>query len=588
MLAIGQMLATGQILTTEQWFMIAIFIATFIGLVKFQNVPERVFTLAMMACLTLGFINTDEIFVNATNPGLVTLILLISCSFAFERTSFLRVIAANLITKSVVFSYIKTLTITAFASAVLNNTAVVATLISPIKNNKFINPGKLLLPLSYAAILGGTLTLVGTSTNLIVNSMLIEQGGESLKFFDFTLIGLTAMAGCLVVLFLRIPALPKTSSDSKADKHYFVEAKVISDSKLIGRSIEDNGLRSMDSLFLVEIIRRDHLISPVSPEEYIQPGDILIFTGDVSKVFILQQFDGLKLFAEQEDLLRDNLTEVLIKPGSAIIGLNLKKAGFRARFDAAVVAIRREGSTLSGKLGDIVIHSGDFFILAVGKDFSTRTNLSKNFFILSGLQADNMLFGWRDKFTLIGFLSAIGISVLADISLIKCLMFYLTALFGFNCLSMNEIKRRFPLEIWLIVMSALTLATALENTGTATLIAQSVQSFLEGKSIMAAFVAVFIITLVMTEIITNNAAAALIFPIAYNMALGLEVSPLPFIMAVAFGASGSFVSPYGYQTNVMVYNAGNYSIKDFIKVGLPLSITYSLVVLYMIPKVFPF
>ncbi len=575
-------------LATDQWIMIAIFIATFTGLVRYQNAPERVFALAMMACLSFGFVNTDEVFINATNPGLVTLILLISCSFAFERTSFLRVVAANLITKSVVLSYVKTLLTTAFASAVLNNTAVVATLISPIKNNKYINPGRLLLPLSYAAILGGTLTLVGTSTNLIVNSMLIEQGAESLAFFDFTLIGLTAMVACLLVLFLRIGALPKTSADSKADKHYFVEAKVTDDSKLIGRSIEENGLRSMDSLFLVEIIRRDHLISPVSPEEFIQAGDKLIFTGDVSKVFILQQFDGLKLFAQQEDLLRDNLTEVLIKPGSAIIGMNLKKAGFRARFDAAVVAIRREGATLSGKLGDLVIHSGDFFILAVGKDFSTRTNLSKNFFILSGLQADNMLFGWRDKFTLFGFLGSIGISVFFEIALLKCLMFYLTALFLFNCLSINEIKRRFPLEIWLIVMSALTLATALENTQTAVLIADTVQSFLEGKSIMAAFVAVFLITLVMTEIITNNAAAALIFPIAYNMALGLGVSPLPFVMAVAFGASGSFVSPYGYQTNVMVYNAGNYSLKDFIKVGLPISITYSLVVLYMIPRVFPF
>ncbi|MDG1733106.1 MAG: SLC13 family permease [Thalassotalea sp.] len=575
-------------LTIDQWAMLAIFFATFIGLIKYQSAPERVFAAATMACLTLSFVSTEQIFHNAINPGLLTLILLISCSFAFERTSFLRILANKLINKGVKRSLLKTLLTTAFASAILNNTAVVATLISPIKNNKFINPGRLLLPLSYAAILGGTLTLVGTSTNLIVNSMLIERGEESLKFFDFTLVGLAAMGACLLVLFIRISVLPKTAPDPKDDKHYFVEAEVTPDSKLIGSSIEDNGLRSMDSLFLVEIIRQGHLISPVTPEEFIQPGDKLIFTGDISKVFVLQQFDGLQLFAEQDGLLRDNLTEVLIKPGSAIIGLTLKKAGFRARFDAAVVAIRREGSTLSGKLGELVIHSGDFFVLAVGKDFITRTNLSKNFFILTGVEPENMLSGWRDKFTLFGFLAAISASVFFEVQLLKCLIFYMAALFAFNCLSINEIKRRFPLEIWLIVVSALTLATALENTQVSLLLADFVQSYLEDKSTMAAFVAVFLITLIMTEVITNNAAAALIFPIAYNIAIGLGVNPLPFVMAVAFGASGSFISPYGYQTNVMVFNAGNYRLKDFIKVGVPVSLTYSLVVLYMIPLIFPF
>ena len=575
-------------LNIDQWMMIAIFVGTFIGLVKYQNAPERVFASATMACLVLSFVTTEQIFNNAVNPGLITLILLISCSFAFERTSFLRVLASRLINKNITLSYFKTLLTTAFASAILNNTAVVATLISPIKNNKFINPGRLLLPLSYAAILGGTLTLVGTSTNLIVNSMLIERGLPSLKFFDFTLIGLVALSACLLVLFIRIRALPKTAPDPKDDKHYFVEAEVIEDSKLIGRSIEENGLRSMDSLFLVEIIRHGHLISPVTPEEYIQKGDKLIFTGDISKVFVLQQFDGLKLFAEQDGLLRDNLTEVLIKPGSAIIGMTLKQAGFRARFDAAVVAIRREGSTLSGKLGDLIIQSGDFLVLAVGNDFVSRTNLTKNFFIITGVEPEDMLSGWRDKFTLIGFVSAIASSIFFDVPLLKCLIFYIAALFAFNCLSINEIKRRFPLEIWLIVVSALTLATALENTGVTLVIAELVHDFLLDKSVFIAFVAVFIVTLLLTELVTNNAAAALIFPIAYSISIGLDASPLPFVMAVAFGASGSFISPYGYQTNVMVYNAGNYRIMDFVKVGLPVSITYSAVVIYMIPMIFPF
>ncbi len=451
-----------------------------------------------------------------------------------------------------------------------------------------INPGKLLLPLSFVAILGGTLTLVGTSTNLLVNSLYIEQSGQSLQFFDFTLVGLAALVTCFLLILLRASTLPNIAKESLQTQEYLLEAEVIENSTLIGRSVEENGLRNLDSIFLVEVVRKGRLISPVTPEEVLQAHDKLIFTGDISKVLTLQQFDGLTLFAEQDGLLRDNLTEVVIKPDSSVIGKSLKSAGFRARFDAAVVAIRREGETLSGKLGEIVIRSGDFLVLAVGGDFSSRTNLSKNFFILSGHQPDNMLSGWRDKLTVLGFFSSIALSVVTELSLLKCLMFYTAALVFSGCLTVNEIKRRFPLEIWMIVLSALTLAKAMENSGLALVLANGVEQLLDGQSVYFAFVMIFILALLVTELVTNNAAAALVFPIAYNIAIGLGVSPLPFVMAVAFAASGSFISPYGYQTNVMVYNAANYRLIDFVKFGIPVSLTYSAVVLVMIPLIFPF
>jgi len=470
----------------------------------------------------------------------------------------------------------------------MSNTAVVATLISPIKNNNLVNPGKLLLPLSFAAILGGTLTLVGTSTNLIVNSLLIEQAGQGLHFFDFILVGGAALTTCLIVILLRFNTLSESEFEITNSEEYLVEAKVSENSALIRKTVEENGLRNLDSLFLVEIVRDTRLISPVTPDEMIESGDKLIFSGDIAKVFVLQQFDGLQLFAEKNGLLRDNLTEVLIKPDSAIIGKTLKKAGFRARFDAAVVAIRREGGNLSGKLGDIVIQSGDFLVLAVGNDFSSRTNLSKNFYILSGHQPDNMLSGWRDKVTVLGFIIAIAVSVLFLVPLLTTLLFYVAILLSCNCLNINEIKRRFPLEIWLIVLGALTLATALENTGVANILASEIEQLLQGHSAYFALIMVFLLTLFITEIITNNAAAALVFPIAYNIALALGVNVMPFVMAVAFAASGSFISPYGYQTNVMVFNAGNYSLAEFVRFGIPVSLVYTITVLVMLPIVFPF
>jgi len=571
-----------------QWLMLLIFIATFIGLLKYQQKSEKVFAVSLLACLATDLVSADTVLTNVVNPGLVTLVLLVLCSFAFERTSVLRRVSVVMINGSKFKSTLKTLICTAFASALMNNTAVVAALISTIKKNTLMNPGKLLLPVSYAAILGGTLTLVGTSTNLIVNSLFIEQGANSLGFFDFTLIGFSAFIICLLVIISTQHLLPKLDVEKLSANEYLLEAEVAGSSKLIGITIEDNGLRNLDSLFLVEIVREGRLISPVCPDEIIQGKDKLIFTGDISKVLTLQQFDGLSLFAEKDGLLRDNLTEVLIKPDSAVIGKNLKKAGFRARFDAAVVAIRREGAQLSGKLGDIKIQSGDFLVLAVGNDFSARTNLSKNFYILSGHKPENMLSGWRDSLTVFGFLATIATSVIIEVALLKCLMFYIAVLILSGCLTVNEVKRRFPLEIWMVVLGALTLAKAFENSGLAELLAQQIESILQGQSVYLTLIAIFVITLLMTEIVTNSAAAALVFPIAYSIAIGLGVSPLPFVMAVAFGASGSFISPYGYQTNMMVFNAGNYRLIDFVKFGLPVSIAYSIIVLSMIPTVFPF
>jgi di/tricarboxylate transporter len=575
-------------MTIEQWLMVGVFFTTFISLVKYSQVPERVFSVTVLLCLALSFVSVDDILTNAVNPGLVTLVLLVLCSFAFERTSILRRLSTGVFNGSKVKSTLRLLLGTAFASAIMSNTAVVATLINTVKKNKLINAGKLLLPLSFAAILGGTLTLVGTSTNLIVNSLLIKQGHSGFGFFDFTAIGFAAFALCLLVILLRSRTLPSLVDNELVTDDYLLEAEVATSSTLIGKSIEENGLRNLDSLFLVEIVRQGRLISPVTPDENVQAKDKLIFSGDISKVLTLQQFDGLNLFAEQDDLLRDNLTEVLVKSDSAIAGKTLKKAGFRARFDAAVVAVRREGSALSGKLGDIVLQPGDFLVLAVGQDFCTRPNLSKNFYILSGHQADNMLSGWRDQSTVWGFIASILISVFTPLPLLSCLFIYLAFLIFSGALTVNEIKRRFPLEIWMIVLGALTLASAFENTGIAAIFAQNIEGFLYGQSIYLAFILIFVLTLVMTELITNSAAAALAFPIAYNIALGLGVNPTPFVMAVAFAASGSFISPYGYQTNVMVYNAGNYQLSDFVKFGLPISIIYSITVIIMIPLVFPF
>ncbi|TMP02608.1 SLC13 family permease [Pseudoalteromonas sp. S3178] len=572
----------------DAYITLGIFALTIIGLIVLQKRPVAVFGATLVALIACDLVTKNQLLTSIANPGLITLILLMLCSLALEKTRLLRVIASKTIVDSYYSTWFRLFGITTFFSSILNNTAVVATLLSPIRNNPHHFASKLLLPLSYASILGGTLTLIGTSTNLIINSMYIEASGQSLSFFSFTAVGAILVLCCGVVMFFCNRMLPSIEQNKATSEGYFIDAKVSVDSQLVGYSVEVNGLRHLESLFLVEIVRAGRLISPVSPSEIIHPSDRLIFCGDITKLLQLGQFSGLEIFAEKTGTINSNLTEVVIRQESLLVGRTLKTTGFRALFDAAVVAIRRDGERVSGKLGDVVIRSGDFLVLAVGGDYKSRTNINKNFLTLSGVEPESRINGWKACFCVGGFLTTIVMAAIGVLDLLEGLILLLGGLLFTRCLTTNEIVRRFPVDIWLVVSSAILLSNALVNSGVVEFIGNFIGQFNGPQYIYTAFILVYLITWVMTEFVTNNAAAALMFPIGYTVALGFGVDVLPFVMAVAFAASGSFISPYGYQTNLMVFNAGNYRLNDFIKVGLPISVVYALVVLIFVPVFFPF
>jgi len=573
-------------MTIESYFVLSVFIGTIIGLIKFQQRPAFVFGISLLILFVSNMVSTEQVLLSFSNQGLVTLILLLVCSLALEKTRFLRMIATKVIDKSYGKTFFHLFSFTVLSSALLNNTAVVSTMLAPIRNNPYHAGSKLLLPLSYAAILGGTLTLVGTSTNLIVNSLVIGAGLPSLSFFDFTLVGSCLVIACGTALWFLSRFLPDHHVNSEVMQTYFIDAKVTEKSTLVGKSIEENGLRHLESLFLVEIVRGQHLLSPVSPTEVLQENDRLIFSGDVTKVKQLNHFDGLSIFAHHQGLLLDNLTEVVIRPESVLLGKSLKKAGFRALFDAAVVAIKRDGENLSGKLGEVVLSSGDYLVLAVGEDFKSRRNISKNFILVSGVELDSMLSGGKALLAILGFFVAIIGSALGLFTLFKGLIVLLGLLLLTGSLTSGELLRRFPADLWLIISSALVLSYSLNNSGLLEIFSHFVDSYALGVSPLFALVIIYVLTWWLTELVTNNAAAALIFPIAYGLAISLDANPMAFIMAVAFGASGSFVSPYGYQTNLMVFNAGQYKLSDFVKIGLPVSIIYGVVAVTAITLVF--
>jgi len=573
-------------MTLQSYFVLAVFLFTILGLIKFQQRPALVFGITLTTLFAADLVSTQQVLSSVSNEGLLTLVLLLTCSLALEKTALLRMIATKVINKKYSVTWLRLFGFTVLSSAVLNNTAIVSTMLAPIRGNPYHPPSKLLIPLSYAAILGGTLTLVGTSTNLIVNSLVLDTGLPSLAFFDFTLVGLGVVITCGLTLWYFSRFLPSHGMDKAENKTYFIDAKVNENSHLIGKSIEDNGLRHLESLFLTEIVRDKHLIRSVTPSEVIQAGDRLVFTGDVAKVKQLSQFDGLEIFADHQGLLLDNLNEVVIRPGSILVGKSLKNSGFRALFDAAVVAIKRDGGHVSGKLGDVTLKVGDYLVLAIGEDFKSRRNIGKNFILASDLELDSMLSGKKALLTILGFFAAIAGAALGIFSLFKGMFILLAVLLFSRCLTSGEIFRRLPFEIWLIIASALALSHSLVNSGLLDVFSNLINEYALGVSPLFALIIIYLLTWWLTELVTNNAAAALVFPIAYGLASALDANSMAFIMAVAFGASASFVSPYGYQTNLMVFNAGQYKLVDFVKVGLPVSIAYGLTAITLIVVVF--
>ncbi|WP_237363603.1 SLC13 family permease [Vibrio marisflavi] len=553
--------------------------ATIFGLIKYQRYPARVFGVALLALYMTNTVSTQQVLSSFSNQGLLTLILLMTCSLSLEKTKLLRVITSYVMKQNYKATWLRLFSLTVVSSAFLNNTAVVSTMLSPIRNSEFHSSSRLLIPLSYAAIFGGTLTLVGTSTNLIVNSMVLGQHGKPLGFFEFTPIGLSVVIVCGVLLYFISRLLPNKVDERPKASKYFIDAKVSFESLLVGKTIEANGLRNLESLFLVEILRRGRLISPVSPSEEIEAGDRLMFTGDIKKVSVLNQFDGLDLYAHKNGLPINNLREVVVKPESVLIGKSLKQTGFRALFDAAVVAMRRDGESISGKLGDLQLNAGDFLVLAVGDDFKGRHNIAKNFFLISGLEVEKLLNPIQERIAILGFFLAISLSAFGVLSLFKGMLLLLGVLLLSGSLNSNEIMQRIPKQIWLIISSALLLSHALINSGALEYFHQTVLANSSTLTPLIGLVAVYCLTWITTELVTNNAAAALIFPIAYSLAIALSANAHAYILAVAFGASASFISPYGYQTNLMVFNAGKYQLSDFVKVGVPISIAYGITVI---------
>ena len=560
----------------------AILTALLVGLVFSRLSATVLFLMAAIGCLIAGLIEPDAFWAKATNEGLVTLMLLMLCAVALERLPWLGLLSRRIDSPNRYLAVARITAVAASTSAFLNNTAIVAALAQVLRRSRYHLPSQLLLPLSYAAILGGTLTLIGTSTNLIVSSFLADRRGNGLAFFDFLWVAGPVVLVVGLLLVVLSSRLPKRVVAEEEQGEYVLEAVVEREGGLVGRTVRDAGLRELETLYLSEIIRGSQVITAVAPGEVLQGGDRLNFVGDIKDASRLTQISGLTTFASEEGLMQPSLTEVIVAPGSILNGRTPKELGFRARFDAAIVGLQRDGETVSGKLGRTALRPGDLLVLATGEDFAQRKNLGRNFYLLSDDLDVRLLDSKQGFFVTLALGAVIAMAATGSLSLSVGLLGLLMGLWLSGLVSVDDLRRRFPFDIWILVASALVLAQSLVGSELISTFMSLVLPVMMDQTPLIGLVVVFVLTLMLTELVTNNAAAALMFPIGYGLAESLGVDVMPFVLAVAFAASGSFLTPYGYATNLIVQNIGGYTRGDYLRFGLPISVAYSVGILTML------
>lgn len=557
-------------------------------LIRGKRSPATVFASVAFAFILLDYIPLQAGLQQLTNKGLITVVVLLLLSVVLDKSRLLEEAAERLVHGPYRWALAKLYVASAVYSAFLNNTAVVASLIGPLRLTRQHPPSRLLLPMCYAASLGGILTLVGTSTNLLVNSLMVGQGMPALQIFDLFPVGIVIVLGCGVTILATYPRILKEQPPSEEPlSDYFLEATVRTGSKLAGRTVEANGLRQLAHLFLTEIVREGQVVAPVEPDEVIRAGDLLVFTGDVTRLDLLLRFDGLETHGQHYQLPLDNLVEVVVAGTSTLARRTIKEVDFRSQFDAAVIAVRRGSERVAGSIANIPLAVGDTLVLVVGKDFEKRNNITRNFVIVRRRDVQKFTDSRKGLVALAGFVGVIALSAVGAVDFLKALLVLLVAFLVLGYAKAGDLRRHMPYQIILIIAAALVISEVMISTRAADLLARGLLTGAEDFGPYWALAIVLVLTWILTELMSNNAAAALAFPVALGVAGQLGLDPKPFVMAVLYGASCSFITPYGYQTNLMVMAPGRYTLGDFARAGTPVALVYMAVALVAIPIAFP-
>jgi len=598
----------------EAWVTLAVVLLLLWGLARNVAGPDVLLMGAAVLLTALGalsprFPSPRHLAAAFGNEGVLTVAALYVVAAGLTETGAMTQLTDRLLglPRSVRDGQLRLMLPVAAISAFLNNTPVVAMFMPVVSDwckKTGISPSKLFLPLSYAAVLGGACTLIGTSTNLLVQALLVEArrtdpSAPVFGMFTLSAVGVpAALAGIAYVVAVSrwlLPDRPGFRAQVADSRQYTVEMLVEPLSPVDGHTVEQAGLRRLPGVFLTAIERNGETLVAVGPDQVLHADDRLVFVGLVDSVVDLQKIRGLvpatdDAFDRTAKRLNHLLVEAVVSDTSPVTGQTIRDARFRTRYDAAVIAVGRNGERLPGKIGDIVLRPGDTLLLQAPPRFAARQRNSRDFLLVSSVSDSRPVRHERAGTALlimVGMVGAAALESVTGLGVFGAALLAAAAMGLTRCLSAEQARRSVDLPTLLAIVAALLIGRAIESTGLAPAVAGAMIDAARGLGPWGVLAGVYLLTLLFTELVTNNAAAALAFPIAHAAAQSLGVSPMPFAVVIAVAASAGFASPIGYQTHLMVYGAGGYRFGDFVRLGFGLDLLVMAVTLTLTPLVYP-
>ena len=584
----------------DAWLTLVVVLAVLVALVRDLTSPATAVFAGTVALLITGVIDVTDAFAGFSNSGPITVAALYVLAAAVEKTGALSPIMRRTLGEkgTLRLPLLRLLAPTVATSAFLNNTPIVAMLAPQViawAERRRMSPSKLLMPLSFGAILGGVVTVIGTSTNLVVSGQMDAAGLEPIGFFEIAKVGLpVAVVGTILIVALAPRVLPARRSVRQGmldeANRFTVEMVVDPGGPMDGRTVEEAGLRHLAGVFLAAVDRGDTVIAPVRPETVLRGNNRLRFVGRSDEVLDLRSMRGLRSAEEEHVLSLDPMVryfEAVVGAESPLVGRTLVDVGFRARYQAAVLAISRSGQLVDAKLGTVSLRVGDTLIVIADPGFRERWRDRLDFILVAEMDGSPPTTSRKARF--VGVL-LLGLVMLAAMEIVPILQGSLVAallLIGFRILSPDEARRSIDLEVIGVIAAAFGLAAAVESSGLAETVALGLVGIFEPMGSTGVLLGLVLTTVVLTELVTNNAAALLMFPIAVAAANAQGLDPRGAAIAVAVAASASFLTPIGYQTNTMVYGPGGYRFSDYARLGTPLTLVMIATIVLMVPVFWP-
>ena len=575
--------------------------ATLTALLFGQRGPDMAMIGGVVVLLAAGVLAPDEALRGMSNEGMITVAALFVLAAAVERTGALAALVDRTLGRptSLAQAQIRTMVAPAALSAFMNNTPVVALMVPAIRDwakKHRLSVSKLLMPMNAAVVLGGLCTLIGTSTNVVVSGMMAAKTGRPMGMFEITWLGVPLLAAGMVYLVIASRHLLKDRqpavSPSDDPRQYSLEMLVEPGSPLVGRSIEEAGLRGLDGLFLMEIDRGGHVMAAVAPTERLEAGDRLVFVGVVDSVVELQKIRGLRPATDQVFKLDDPRTErvlieAVVSNTCPLVGRTIREGRFRSTYDAVVIAVARNGERLQMKIGDISLEPGDTLLLETSPAFALHQRSNRDFYLVSAVSNFTPPRHDRAWIACTVLAAMVLAATLELVPMVAAALVAAAVVVAMKCISSDEARGAIEWESLLLIAASFGLARAMEKTGLAEGIAQSTIAA-AGDHPHVVLAAIYLVTMLFTELMSNNAAAVLTFPIAWQTATDLGVNPMPFVMAVTVAASCGFATPMGYQTNLMIYGPGGYKFSDYVRFGGPLNLLVMAITVALAPLIWPF